>query len=60
LSNPTPGIQLSRLRVQEFWVWLFKEGINPLKKDRGVAVNSADFPVDTRKGSLIMIIKDEP
>jgi hypothetical protein len=38
---------------------MFKEGIIPLKKAIGVAVNSADFPVDAHKGSLLMITPGE-
>ena len=38
---------------------MFKDGINPLNKAIGVAVNIADFPVDTHKGSLIMIMAGE-
>ena len=32
---------------------------HPLKKAIGVAVNSADFPVDAHKGSLLMITPEE-
>ena len=32
---------------------------HPLKKATGVAVNSADFPVDAHKGSLLMITPEE-
>ena len=32
---------------------------NPPKKAIGVAVNSADFPVDAHKGSLSMITPEE-
>ncbi|MFM7982084.1 MAG: hypothetical protein ACKPKO_22475, partial [Candidatus Fonsibacter sp.] len=33
---------------------MFKDGISPLKKAIGVAVNSADFPLDTHDGSWTM------
>ena len=59
LRSPTPGIPLSRQRVKELGDWMFKEGIIPLKKAIGVAVNSADFPVDAHKGSLLMITPEE-
>ena len=59
LRTPTPGIPLSRQRVKELGDWMFKEGIIPLKKAIGVAVNSADFPVDAHKGSLLMITPGE-
>ena len=45
--------------MKEFGDWLFKEGITPLKKAIGVAVNSADFPVGAHKGSLLMITPEE-
>ena len=59
LRSPTPGIPLSRQRVTELGDWMFMEGIIPLEKPLGVAVNSADFPVDAHKGSLFMITPEE-
>jgi hypothetical protein len=38
---------------------MIKEGIIHLKKAIGVAVNSADFPVDAHKGSSLMITPEE-
>ena len=32
---------------------------HPLKKAIGVAVNSADFPVDAHTGSLLMVMPEE-
>ncbi|MFM7986763.1 MAG: hypothetical protein ACKPKO_46360, partial [Candidatus Fonsibacter sp.] len=55
LRSPTPGIPISRHRVNELRDWMFKDGIIPLEKAIGVAGKSADFPVDTHKGSLMMI-----
>ena len=59
LRRPTPGIPLPRQRLKEFGQWMFKEGIIPLKKAIGVAVNSADFPVDAHKGSLLVITPED-
>jgi hypothetical protein len=55
----SPGIPLSRERVQELANWMFKDGTVPLKKPIGVAVSSADFPVHNHKGGLLMITPEE-
>jgi hypothetical protein len=55
----SPGIPLSRDRVQELADWMFKDGPVPLKKPIGVAVSSADFPVHNHKGGLLMITPEE-
>ena len=59
LEEPYTGIPLPRQRVTELGDWMCREGINPLKKAIGVAVNSADFPVDAHKGSLLVIMPEE-
>ena len=38
---------------------MFKEGMAPIKKADGVAVNSTDFPVDAHRCSLLMITPEE-
>ena len=58
LRSPTPGIPLSRQMVKELRDWMIKECIR-LKKAIGVAIGSADFPVDARKGNLLMIAPEE-
>ena len=55
----SPGIPLSRDRVRELADWMFKDGPIPLKKPIGVRVTSADFPVQSHKGGLLMITPEE-
>ena len=59
LRSPTPGIPLSRERVRELADYMFHDGPAALKKPIGVAVSSADFPVQEHKGSLLMITPEE-
>ena len=59
LRSPTPGIPLSRERVRELANFMFQDGPTALKKPIGVAVSSADFPVEANRGSLLMITPEE-
>jgi hypothetical protein len=59
LRSPTPGIPLSRERVRALADYMFHDGPAALKKPIGVAVSSADFPVQAHKGSLLMITPEE-
>ena len=59
LRSPTSGTPLLHQRVKGVWGLDVHGRHHPLEKPIGVAVNSADFPVDAHKGSLFVITPEE-
>ena len=59
MRSPTPGVPLSRKRVGALAEWVFRNGPVPIKDVLGVAVSSADLPVESHRGSLLMITPEE-